>query len=123
MPIIPPDSAQSLPKSLLDGFTIQEVLYEAESPVVFTAVTHFGLTFLVYLADEHETGDWLVLAPTSKRIVDALHEGQVGVRETLTKSWIWLVKRVAGQVEAVWALESADMFSYLPRPNTLLSPP
>lgn len=113
-------TTQELPLATLDGFELERVLYEAEAPIVFTAIAAVG-SLLAYQADDNAEGEWLVLAPTSPRIVADLEAGSLGVREALTSSWMWLALRTGGRIAHVWTVTESDLPGHLPTPETLLS--
>lgn len=117
------EQKSKLPLELMSGATIDEILYEAEQPVVFTVRMSAGL-FLGYLADFDETR-LVVLSPTSTEMIASLKSGTLSVLEAIGNSILWL---------ATWSWDNewTELFSvnisdipekHLPKKGTHLYPP
>lgn len=118
----------TLPK-LPDGLfanplPINEILYEAEQPVVFTTASIQGQELLAYLADETECSRFIVVAPAAQSSITKLKQGVIGVRESLSATWLWLVKEdTSVPTSEAWTItESQIPDGYLPKPGTPLLP-
>lgn len=119
-----PPKARPVAAQLLGSTAPDEVLYEAEQPVVFTLRTAFGQRMLSYLADEQPDCTWLLLAPCTESTVQDLREGRLSVREALVGSWLWLARLDLDQRwDGLWSVEARDIpEDHLPHPGTLLYP-
>jgi hypothetical protein len=123
MPLKEP-SGNPMDPALLGRAEIEEVLYEAEMPVLYTTRNAFGQLLLAYVADDAADAIWLVLAPCAPRAIGDLKQGRLAVREALTASWLWLALKVPeGTIKKVWAITPDDLPSeHLPAPGTPLLP-
>ncbi|HSN97994.1 MAG TPA: hypothetical protein VLS89_06835 [Candidatus Nanopelagicales bacterium] len=119
-----PPKATPVAAQMLGSTVPDEILYEAEQPVVFTLRTAFGQRMLSYVADEPLDCTWLLLAPCTERTVLDLREGRLSVREALVGSWLWLARLDRDQHwDGVWTVEAEDIpEDHLPQPGTLLYP-
>lgn len=124
MALTMPDKATALPEGILGPAEPEEILYEAEEPVVFTLVTALGQRVMAYLADATPDTRWLLLAPCGDRLLDDLKQGRVPVRDALQASWVWLAKLGNDdQWQGAWAVEVADLPDlHLPQPGVMLLP-
>lgn len=110
-----------------DGFfefplPVTRVLYEAEQPIVYLTKTKQGQEMLAYLASEDGLTQYIILAPSTASTLQRLETGTVGIRETLTDSWIWLVKAdYSSSVLGTWSILESDVPpNHLPKPGTPL---
>lgn len=90
---------------------VQEVLYEAEQPIVFlTYSSVLGQPLLAYLADENSEASFVILASASSEKINNLKEGTIGVREALVSDWMWLVRGShSSGVAKIWAIKESDV--------------
>ncbi len=122
MTVRPPLETPEVPVELLGDPRPAEVLYEAESPIVFTITASTG-TMLGYLAAEDTEGSWIVLAPIGPTTLQRLRTGLLAVRACLTDTWMWLALHRDGAWRQAWRV-SEDMLppGHLPRAWTPLLP-
>lgn len=83
-----------------------EVLYELETPKIFTAKVGQDLV-LVYesTVDPVERNVRFLVAPTSDAVISALKDGTKTVLEALEQPWVWLLKEsFDGTLNAVYQL-------------------
>ena len=122
MPIREPDDARKVDLALLGTMEIDEILYEAEGPVLFTTHNASGQLLLAYVADEAEDATWLVLSACAPHTLEALKRGSLAVRDALTSSWMWLVHR-RPEASRAWVITPDHLPpAYLPAPSTPLLP-
>lgn len=124
MPLEAPTGATMLPLEMLGSAEPDEVLYEAEEPIVFTLRTAVHQRVLAYLADASSTARWLLMAPCSDELLSDLKAGRVPVREALVASWLWLGRLDDhDQWKAAWAVNADDLPpEHLPAPGVMLLP-
>lgn len=124
MPLTAPPAAAELPKGVLGSAVPEEILYEAEEPVVFTLRTALGQRVLAYLADASATTRWLLLTPCGDALLTDLKRGRVPVREALEQSWVWLATLDnRDEWSDAWAIELGDIPpDHLPQPGVMLLP-
>jgi hypothetical protein len=114
---------EPLPRGLLEAtLPIDEVLYEASTPIVFLTHTSQGQPLFAYVADDMDEEIVTLLAPVSSSGIAALKQGAFGIRETLASSWTWM--HVSdGEQAYVWAVNIDEIpDSHLPKPGTPLLP-
>jgi len=120
MPIDRP-AHNPLPSGLLGPeLPLDEMLYEADTPVLFVTHTSQGQPLLAYVADDSGHDMVTLLCPLSPAVLDALKRGALGVREALSASWLWM--HVSdGERSDVWATDiNTFPSSHLPVPGTPL---
>ncbi len=93
MPMNEPNGAHMVDPALLGSVEVEEVLYEAETPVLYTTKTASGQPLLAYTAEESTDATWLVFTACTPRTIADLKSGRLAVREALTSSWMWLAQR------------------------------
>ena len=108
MPVTAP-ARETLDLRVLGDFEVDEVLYEAEEPVVFTVRVGSGQRMLAYLADHNAEGRWLVLAPCSASGLTGLRDGTSSVVDALAASWMWLAVLDGTRPSRLWAIERSDL--------------
>lgn len=120
MPITPPDR-DALPQGLLRAeLPIDELLYEADTPVLYVTHTVQGQPLLAYVADDSTQLTTTLLAPLSDGLLDALKRGALGVREALSSSWLWMHVSDGQHLDA-WVTEIDEIPGlHLPVPGTPL---
>ncbi len=112
-----------------DGFfdfplPLERVLYEAEQPIVYLTKTKQGQLMLAYLAQETDSHQFVIVAPTTLSSISKLENGALGLRETLTETWMWMVRTSFTQGDSeVWSV-TEDMIPdiSLPKAGIPLSP-
>ena len=93
-----------------DGFfefplPIERVLYEAEQPIVYLTKTKQGQVMLAYLAQETDSHQFVIVAPTTLSSISKLENGALGLREALTETWMWMVRTSFTQGDSeVWSV-------------------
>ena len=93
-----------------DGFfdfplPIERVLYEAEQPIVYLTKTKQGQLMLAYLAQETDSHQFVIVAPTTLSSISKLENGALGLREALTETWMWMVRTSFTQGDSeVWSI-------------------
>jgi hypothetical protein len=124
MPMTEPKGAHMVEPALLGSMEVEEVLYEAETPVLFTTKTASGQPLLAYTTEEAADATWLVFAACTPRTIADLKSGRLAVREALTSSWMWLAQRTPdGKISKVWAITPDHLpQEHLPAPGTPLLP-
>ncbi|GEN12645.1 hypothetical protein MFU01_76820 [Myxococcus fulvus] len=124
MPMKAPDSGRAIGAEFLGSGAVEESLYEADGPVLFTTISKAGQQLLAYVADESVDGTWLILSACTPRVVDELKRGQIAVRDALTSSWMWLAfKGVDGSLTRAWSILPDEVpDGHLPAPGTPLLP-
>ena len=112
------------PSPLPERLVPEDVLYEAECPVVFTARSSGGQLLLAYAADDAPDGAWFIVTPLTARTLEALRRGALPLRDALTSSWMWLAHEGRdGRLDAVWAVEASELpDEHLPAPGVPLLP-
>ena len=103
---------------------IDQVLYEAEQPIVFLTHSITGQSLLAYLVQESTVGADYILASASPQKIQQLEQGAVGVREALCADWMWLLRQnaEAGTFD-LWSVNEALVpDDFLPIPGTALLP-
>lgn len=117
-------TTDSLPSDLLDTpLPIDEVLYEAEAPIIYLTHTKHGQIMLAYLADETEEGLITFLSPISKERCTLLKNGCLSVREAITASSLWFHLFKSNGEHQFWAIDPSDIPNdYLPIEGTPLLP-
>lgn len=121
MPIAIPER-DPLPEGLVQpALPVDEVLYEAGTPIIYLSHTLHGQALLAYVADEDDEVITL-LAPVSSDIVANLRRGAAGVREALSSSWLWM-HVFDGERARLWATSIDELpDTHLPLPGTPLLP-
>lgn len=119
-----PKGAHMVDPTLLGSVEVEEVLYEAETPVLYTTKTASGQPLLAYTAEEATDATWLVFTACTLRTIADLKSGRLAVREALTSSWMWLAQRTPdGTIVKVWAITPDHLPpDHLPAPGTPLLP-
>jgi hypothetical protein len=119
-----PERASSSPSPIGEQLVVEEVLYEAERPVVFTTRSTAGQLLLAYVAADADDGAWYVLTACTQRLLEGLRSGRVPVRDALTSSWMWLVQEDAsGKLLGIWSITEEELpEAHLPAPGTPLFP-
>lgn len=119
-------SAQArLPEGIFKSpLPVNEVLYEAEQPIVYVTETLQGQSMLAYLASETQDAQYIVVAPASEGTLRRLKSGSIGVREALVDSWIWLIKESSlGEPVTAWSVQPEQIpAGHLPVAGTPLLP-
>jgi hypothetical protein len=85
-----------------------EILYELETPKIFTAMSRVGFV-LVYESyiDMAERKLYYLAAPTSPNILSALKDGSKTVIQALSQPWVWAVKQdFSGKTESACQLSN-----------------
>lgn len=107
-----------------DGFfdfplPIERVLYEAEQPIVYLTKTKQGQVMLAYLAQETDSHQFVIVAPTTLISISKLENGALGLREALTETWMWMVRTSFTQKDSeVWSVtEDTIPELNLPKPG------
>jgi hypothetical protein len=120
--VAPPQNAHPIDVAILESDAPEEVLYEAESPIVFTLRTKFDQQMLSYLVEETAECQWILLAPCSTNTIRDLVFGKLAVRDALLNSWLWLAQRDhAGVWNGLWSVNAEDIpQDHLPCADTLL---
>jgi hypothetical protein len=124
MPLSIPTNGAIHP-DLIGSISITEVLYEAESPVVYAARSSTGHELLAYVADEAKDAIYLILAPSSAATTAAMKKGQLAVLDALFASWTWLAQLRAydGPIDSLWKIDLQHFpAEYLPCAGTPLLP-
>lgn len=108
--------------ALLAPPEVVTVLYEAEQPVLFTVRAASGKVLLAYLADQDDSGSWLILAPADRTLLLALKAGMVDIYSALTRKQMWLVRQGAGGAwEGLWRTSRQALPArHLPLPGVLM---
>jgi len=103
---------------------VEEVLYDAERPVVFTTRSIAGQLLLAYAAGDTPDGSWFVLAACTQRTINGLQSGHISVHDALTSSWMWLAHEdLTGALAGVWPVTREEVpEEHLPAPGTPLYP-
>jgi hypothetical protein len=110
VPVSEPVNRPTIDLQLFADFKVEEIIYEAEEPIVFTALVSGGQRVLAYLADHNSAGRWLVMAPCTARTLAALQDGTATVFDTLTASWMWLANLADdGHPSRAWSIDSTDL--------------
>lgn len=112
-----------IPEGFFDfPLPVVRILYEAEQPIVYLTKTKQGQGMLAYLSSEDETSQYIVVAPITETSLRRLETGSVGIRETLTDSWMWLVKEdYSSDSLNAWSISEEEIPSTnLPKPGTPL---
>lgn len=124
MPLTEPSSARAVDPALLGTAAVEEVLYEAEEPVIYTTRDASGQLLLAYVADQTPDATWLVLAACAPRVIEDLKRGRLAVRDALTASWMWLARRAPdGTLSKAWAITPEHLPpEHLPAAGTPLLP-
>ncbi len=111
-----------LPQGLLSGkLRVEQVLYEAEAPVLFLTSTEQGQQLLALVIADNDNTTSTLLAPTTEKIIEELRQGHVSVRDALTSSWMWLLENNP-EHNGLWRISPTDVDRYLPLQGTLLFP-
>lgn len=123
MPVTVPAKAPAIDLLLLGDYRVDEILYEAEEPIVFTVVAG-AQTLLAYLADHNADGRWVILAPCGAKLLASLRSGSVTVRDALTSSWTWLANLdESGRPLRAWTVDADTIpVGHLPEPGLPLLP-
>jgi WD40 repeat protein len=80
-----------------------------------------GQEMLAYLADEQPGEDWIVLSPAGPNLVASLKDGTLPLRDALTATWMWLVRRTHEGTLSAWSVDAATLGDiHLPRPGARL---
>jgi hypothetical protein len=122
MPIVHPDRDE-LPTGLLNAeLLVDEVLYEADYPILYITRTAQDQPLLAYVADDTAEGITTLLAPISSAQIDLLRCGGLGIREALTSSWLWM-HFFDGERRRLWATTVDEIPAiHLPVAGTPLLP-
>ena len=107
-----------------ERFEPAEVLYEFDSPRIFTLEDAEGKLNLAYWSDEDKNVCRYVVVPTTLQIVDALRKGSISVYDALNQPRCWLcnVKHDGGLAECRRADFANDSPAALPAIGTMLLP-
>ncbi|MEN9590621.1 MAG: hypothetical protein RLZZ481_2407 [Pseudomonadota bacterium] len=107
-----------IPNGIFDfPLPIERVLYEAEQPVVYLTKTKQGQLMLAYLAQETDSHQFVIVAPTTLSSISKLENGALGLREALTETWMWMVRTSFTQGDSeVWSV-TEDMVPDLNLPK------
>lgn len=110
-----------------DGFfdfplPIERVLYEAEQPIVYLTKTKQGPLMLAYLAQETDSHQFIMVAPTTLSSISKLENGVLGLREALTETWMRVIRTSFTQGDSeVWSITEGTIPELnLPKPGTPL---
>ncbi len=110
---------------ILPRLVPDEVFYEFDIPMTFTARGEDGSLFLVHWCDEDAEILRFVVTTTSDLIVKRLKSGHITLREGLDQAWTWVydIGRRDGEKRGVWRV-SADALpaKALPYPEVMLFP-
>jgi len=123
MSLSAPVGKSAIDPARLGEFRVDEVLYEAEEPIIFTIDIGGSQRLLAHLAD-HGAHRWLILAPCNAKTLQGLRDGSLPVRDALTASWTWLAQMGPGaQPACVWEIDAADVpEEHWPAPGVPLLP-
>lgn len=110
-----------LPPGLLDPqLPIRNILYEAETPVIYVTNTAQGQLLLAYVADDNADGVFTLLAPVTPEIIAQIERGSAAIRDFLAASWLWLHVS-GGNQSGLWTFDIKDVpTECLPTPGVLL---
>ena len=98
--------------------SVEEILYEAESPILYLTRTLQGEQLLAYAAHEENGVVSTLLAPIVPSRIRDLERGTLAVRDALAASWLWL-----HEPGNLWSVQIEQVPSaYLPLPGTPLHP-
>ncbi len=95
-------AGQDLGTGQFDLIIPEEVLYELDSPMIFT-FRNSGRLLLAYMCGEAPRLCRFIVAPTSRSIVERLLAGEVSVRGAIDQPWCWCIDVASdGNVSKNW---------------------
>ena len=116
-------AGEELQDGVFDTVDPEQVLYELDSPMIFT-FRNSGRLLLAYMCGEGLGLSRFVAVPTDHSTVDRILTGHCSVRDALDQPWCWCMDVAHdGSVSRIWATSLADFPSgALPTDDVMLNP-
>lgn len=84
-------TGRDYPLDFFGPFEPEEALYDIEGPRIFTTTSSLGDMLLAYQCGEAEDLARFLVVPADTRLVRAVRDGRMTVREALDQPWVWLL--------------------------------